>query len=281
MEPVSLALVFSAAGLVGVPVACGAALRWHYGRWVAYYEHKGLAPPGTGRDVLQEEAADSALLVADFVRGFFGDGLRRPPTVQGPVVFCVHGYTQNGTNFVRLRRALRAAGRPTMAMSMGRRLAPVSWYLGRLERALERAVALEPEPIDVVCHSMGGVLLRAVLVQRPDLADRVRMVITLGSPHRGTAAARGVPWLPEVQAMKRKSSFLESLPRLTELVPRVVTVAATLDTIVYPVDTALEEAAEQVVIRTGHAGLLTRPEAVDAICQRLISSAPERSTVAP
>jgi pimeloyl-ACP methyl ester carboxylesterase len=156
---------------------------------------------------------------------------------------------------------------------MWHRLAPVSWYLRRLERAVERAVGLDPEGIDVVCHSMGGVLLRSVLARRPDLARRIRRVVTLGSPHRGTAAARGIPWLPEVQALKRRSAFLAGLPSLSALVPRAVTVAGTLDTIVYPVDTALEDGAEHVVIPAGHAGLLTRPEAVAAVRHALVRQA--------
>jgi len=263
----------SALGLALVVLVLMGGLLWHHGRWVAYHQRKGMAVPGTGREVLWAELVDSVRLGVDYVRGLFRDGLRRPDEVRGPTVVCVHGYTQNGTNFVRIRQALEAEGRPTLAVSLWHRLAPVSWYLRRLELALERAIGLDPDGIDVVCHSMGGVLLRSVLAGRPDLAAQVRTVVTLGSPHRGTAAARGIPWLPEVQALKRRSAFLAGLPSLSALVPQAVTVAGTLDTIVYPLASALEEGAEHVVIPAGHAGLLTRPEAVAAVRWALIHRA--------
>jgi pimeloyl-ACP methyl ester carboxylesterase len=258
------------AGWVGFFVALWAVLVWHHRRWVAYHERKGLSVPATGPEVLWAELVDGVRLVVDYLRGLFRDGLRRPAEVRGAPVLCVHGYTQNGTNFVRIRQVLEAEGRPTLAISMWHRLAPMSWYLARLERTLEHAVGLDPDGIDVVCHSMGGVLLRAVLSRRPDLARSVRTVVTLGSPHQGTAAPRGIPWLPEVQALKRRSSFLAELPSLPELVPQAVTVAGTLDTIVYPVSSALAEGADHVVIAAGHAGLLTRPEAVEAVRRALV-----------
>jgi len=271
-DPITIAAWLSGAGLLGGLASLGGVLHWHHGRWVAYHRRKGRSVPGTAGEVLWAEAVDGLRLGVDYVRGLFGDGLRRPAEVRGPMVLCVHGYTQNGTNFVRIRRALEAGGRPTMAVSMWHRLAPLAWYLRRLERAVERAVELDPDGIDVVCHSMGGILLRAVLERRPDLAGRIRTAVTLGSPHRGTAAARGIPLLPEVQALKRRSSFLSTLPRLSELVPQAVTVAGTLDTIVYPVETALDEGAEHIVLSAGHAGLLTRPEAVEAVRRVLVGS---------
>jgi pimeloyl-ACP methyl ester carboxylesterase len=116
------------------------------------------------------------------------------------------------------------------------------------------------------------VIARLVLSRRPDLAERLRRVVTLGTPHRGTAAARGIPLLPEVRALKRRSELWRSLPELSELLPhaKIASVAGTHDTIVYPVSTALIPGADHVVLDgVGHAGLLTRPHAIDAVLTHL------------
>jgi pimeloyl-ACP methyl ester carboxylesterase len=210
-------------------------------------------------------------------QAFLRDGLRIPDQRAGRTVVCVHGYSQNATNFHGLRRALEAAGRPTVAVSLGYRLAPIGWYVAALERALQRLAGEHPEGLDLVAHSMGGVLVRLVLQRRPDLREALHTVVTLGSPHRGTAAARGIPWVPEIRALKRRSEVLASLPQLPELLPhaRVVTIAGDHDTIVYPLDTALVPGTEQIVLRgIGHAGLLTDRIAWDAVVAALSSAEP-------
>ena len=266
MEPTLIAAA-SVASLSAPAVAW-----WHHTRWVAYYRRKGLPLPGRAVDAWSAEAADLVQLGRWYVTAWLADGLRVPPDREGPAVVCVHGYTQSGSNFWGIRRALEARRRATVAVSLLHRLAPPAWYADRLERRLDALVADEPR-IDVVCHSMGGVVLRAVLARRADLRDRVGHVVTLGSPHAGTAAARGIPWLPEVQALKRRSRWLAALPPLVELAPRVTTVAGTLDTIVYPTDSALEPGADHVVLPVGHAGLLTRRAAIDAVVDALVGPA--------
>lgn len=253
-------------------VGGGAGLWLHHHRFDRYHRRKGLRTPAAfGRWALAE-ARDFGVLGWWHLRAFLRDGWRAPTEVRGRPVVCVHGYTQNATNFWGLRRVLERKGRPTVAISMLHRLAPIRWYARRLERRLEALIARSPDGIDVVAHSMGGIVLRMVLAARADLAAAVRTVVTLGSPHRGTAAARGIPLLPEVRALKRRSALWADLPELTALVPhaRVVAVAGDADTIVYPVDTSLVPGAEAVVLRgIGHAGLLTRPRALAAVRRAL------------
>jgi len=245
--------------------AAGAAATWHHRRWLAYHRRKGVEPPAGAYRLAQVESRDGAALLWWSLRAAWRDGWMRPHDVSGPPVVCVHGYTQNGTNFWGIRRALAGCGHPTAAVSLHHRLAPMSWYARRLRRSLQGLLAPVQEPVDVVAHSMGGVLMRLVLADDEALRSQVRSVITLGSPHRGTAAARGIPLLPEVQALKRRAALLDDLPSLTELVPRVTNLAGTLDTVVYPLASALEPGARHVVLPVGHAGLLTHPAAVHAV----------------
>ncbi len=237
----------------------------HHVGFVAWHRARGRATPA-GLEWVAHELRDGARLGWWYVRGFFGDGHREG---EGRPVLCVHGYTQSGTNFHGLRTHLR---RPSVAVSLLHRLAPLRWYAARLEARLEALVRAHPDGVDVVAHSMGGVVLRMVLSARRDLAASVRTVVTLGSPHRGTAAARWIPLLPEVRALKRRSELLASLPTLVELLPhgRVVTIAAEADTLVYPLETALVPGAHHVVLPgMGHAGLLTRRAAYEAVARAL------------
>jgi triacylglycerol esterase/lipase EstA (alpha/beta hydrolase family) len=89
-----------------------------------------------------------------------------------------------------LRRGL---GRPVVRVRLGRRL-PVQ--LGDIRRSAERvAAALDAlarvpgfRHADLVGHSMGGLVATYVL-KRLVRAGRIRRVITLGTPHRGTPLA--------------------------------------------------------------------------------------------
>ncbi len=256
------------AGIVITSAAAIGGLWLHHRRFVSYHRRKGLAVPLPSVAGLVRELRDFVVLGWWHLRAFLRDGLRTPRQTTGRPVICVHGYTQNATNFWALRHALERRGRPTIAISMWYRLAPLRWYARRLERRLEHLVHEVPEGVDIVAHSMGGIVLRMVLSARADLRERIRTVVTLGSPHHGTAAARGIPLLPEVRALRRRSELLAALPHLPELLPhaRIVTVAGTADTIVYPVSTSLVDGAEAVVLQgIGHAGLLTRPRALAAV----------------
>lgn len=233
--------------------AIAAVLAFHHLRYVRYHRDRGREAPA-GLEWVAFELRDGLVLGWWYLRGFFGDGGRGG---HGRPVVCIHGYTQAGANFVGLRAHLR---RPSVAISLQHRFAPLRWYAARLEGKLQAYCRAHPDGIDVVAHSMGGVVLRMVLDRRPDLAAVVRVAVTLGTPHRGTAAGRGLGWTPEIRALKRRSALLAQLPALPALVPhgRVVTVASTADTVVYPVETALADGAEPVVLDgVGHAGLLT------------------------
>lgn len=244
----------------------------HHRRFVGYHAYKGLPQQTSFGTWLRAESLGAGTLGWWTLTGFRHNGLRVPPNAAGRPVLCVHGYGQNPTNFVGLRRVLEAAGRPTVAVSLRHRLAPLDRYAERLAEHIRTMAEQWPDGLDIVAHSMGGVVLRLVLHTHPDLRASVRTVITLGSPHRGTASTRGIPLLPELVALRRRSVLLRDLPQLPELLPhgRVVTIAGDTDTMVYPVETSLVPGAEAVVLPgIGHAGLLTSPQSWAAIQQAL------------
>ncbi|MFT7520669.1 MAG: pimeloyl-ACP methyl ester carboxylesterase [Kiritimatiellia bacterium] len=178
-----------------------------------------------------------------------------------PPVICVHGFTQNASNFVGISRVLREGGRGAISVDLGRIGRHPTRYSEPFVKALEHVREHYPDQkLDIVCHSMGGVVLRQILHDRGDLALRVGTVVTLGTPHHGTGSTRGLKLLPEVRGMRRSSRWIAGLPSLVESLPhaRIVTVGATADYVVYPLDTCHVEGADRVDIQgTGHGGLLT------------------------
>ncbi len=115
------------------------------------------------------------------------------PAEARPVVL-VHGWFHNRTGMTLMARRLRAAGRsqvfpvdlPT-ATSGVQKLAAI---LGaKVDRIRELTGATQ---VDLVAHSLGGLVARWWLHHMGGAAT-LRNLVTLGSPHRGTAMAAFVP----------------------------------------------------------------------------------------
>lgn len=198
-----------------------------------------------------------------WVRARFADGLRVPGERRGQrPVLCVHGFHMDGTAMWGHRRTLEAEGRATRAVSLGLPYRSAGVYARKLARVLRELYARFPgEDVDVVAHSMGGVILRLVLAREPSLAPRIRRIVTLGSPHHGTAVLRWIRFGPVYRLMSRGSSFLDALPAFATVAPEaeVTTIASAHDLIVYPVETGHLPGARQVTLeRVGHLDLLTK-----------------------
>ena len=264
--------------LLAVPVSQAVWLPLTHLRFNRYHRRQGSAMPSLGSVATLAyywRALVANLLMAWwFFRAFGRNGLRRPAgEVTGPPVLCVHGFLRNGTCMWGLRRALEHRGRPTRAVSMGRPFRPIERYAPPLERALRELVGAHPEEaVDIVAHSMGGVILRLVLAQHPRLASAVGRIVTLGSPHHGTAAVRGTRGAPESRQLDPGSRFLASLPVFSDSAPqsRIFTAAAERDFVVYPKTTSHLPGSRAVDFpEISHPGLLTESEVIRYVVEVL------------
>ncbi|MDP2317631.1 MAG: hypothetical protein Q8P41_32395 [Pseudomonadota bacterium] len=279
MQPTYPGLLILAAALLALaPV-------WGIGAWLlfmslrrrAYFRYKGMEPPPLSNLAFAQYALREGISMLTLLwwraRAALSDGPRAPTgPVTGPPVLCVHGITQNGTNLWGIRRALGRRGRATRAVSLGLFGRPLTAYVPPLERAFRELVAASPDGrVDVVAHSMGGVVLRMMLAGHPDLAPHLRRVVTLGSPHAGTASGRGLPLGGSVRLLGRRSALLRDLPGFPSSAT-LTTVSARHDLIVYPQDTCHLPGARTIDLPDiGHVGLLTRRVAiervVDVVCE--------------
>jgi len=105
------------------------------------------------------------------------------------VVIFVHGFVCNRGLWNPWLARLTAADQPFIAVDLEPVFGPIDDYVPIIEAAVQRAEQASGLPPLIVAHSMGGLATRAWL--RDHAADaRVRGVITLGTPHRGTWLAR-------------------------------------------------------------------------------------------
>ncbi|GGY92423.1 esterase/lipase family protein [Streptomyces poonensis] len=134
------------------------------------------------------------------------------PTEAKPPVVLLHGFIDNRSVFVLLRRSLAQHGRRqieslnyspltcdirTAAELLGRHIADICERTGH-------------ERVDIVGHSLGGLIAR-YYVQRLGGDLHVRTLVTLGTPHGGTRVAPLANAHPIVRQMRPGSAVLEEL----------------------------------------------------------------------
>lgn len=104
------------------------------------------------------------------------------------VVF-IHGFFCNRGIWTPWLERLRGSGHAFAAVSLEPVLGSIDDYAPQIEEAVVRVTEASGLPPMIVCHSMGGLAVRAWLkINRGD--PRVHHVVTIGTPHRGTWLAR-------------------------------------------------------------------------------------------
>ncbi|MGX1948902.1 lipase family alpha/beta hydrolase [Streptomyces anulatus] len=197
-----------------------------------------------------------------------------------PPVVLLHGFIDNRSAFVVLRRALTRHGR--------RHLESLNYSpLTRDIRAAADLLGLHVEEIcartghsrvDIVGHSLGGLIAR-YYVQRLGGDRRVRTLVTLGTPHGGTAVAPGAGIHPIVRQMRGGSSVIEELRTpARDCRTRFVSFWSELDQVMVPVETACVDHPDLDVVNVrvtgiGHLALPVHPTVAAAILEAL--DAPE------
>lgn len=190
-----------------------------------------------------------------------------------PYILCVHGFYMNSSCFYGLRQTLAAQGFDSWAIDMGKPYIPPQVYVERYAQAIQEIISIDPErKIVVVAHSMGGLITRLVLQRHPELATHIGLVITLGSPHLGTASVTRFALTWTKKMFYSKGNFINQLPSFNELIPetKVITIASKQDLIVYPYTYSHLPATERIDLEwVSHGGLLTKQDCQDMIVDLL------------
>jgi triacylglycerol lipase len=205
----------------------------------------------------------------------------------GTPIILVHGVIDNHTIFTLLRRALmrRGFGR-TISLNYSPLTDDIRRVAKRLNRLVE-SVCRETgyERVHVIGHSMGGLVAR-YYVQRLGGDARVHTLVTLGTPHQGTAPAKLVPH--NVARQLRPDSPI--VAELAEPAPgcrtRMVVVWSDLDIMIMPKRNARIEHddlnARNVFVRgIGHMSLPVDGRVVHEISTTLAHLDSDGTTLAP
>ncbi|MDF2178857.1 alpha/beta fold hydrolase [Aliiglaciecola sp. CAU 1673] len=190
-----------------------------------------------------------------------------------PLVLCVHGFHMNGNCFYGMRRYLEAQGYATYAVNLGRPYISPKRYVQRLQEALlQGAHSAENGKVHIIAHSMGGLICRMLLKDHPESQHNIASIITLGTPHKGTAAVGeyALPWLKTL--FHPDSRHLAELPSFAEIAPNLptLTLASEHDFVVYPTDHALLADSSQLCLQyVSHVGMLTLAQIYTLLNQEL------------
>ena len=206
----------------------------------------------------------------------------------GLPVLLVHGYGCNSGYWQPMARAFRSAGIRFSAVDLEPVLGDIEDYLTGIGHAVEvLRAATGATQIVIVAHSMGGLAARAWLGKHG--WQQTAALITLGTPHQGTALARmGIgknaaqmwridnpaeaarnPWLVRLNAMPHE-------PR-----ERIVSVYSTYDNIVVPATSGALAGARNIAFACiGHVALAFHRPVIDCVieCIRKFGDAADAST---
>ncbi|HEX5683922.1 MAG TPA: alpha/beta fold hydrolase [Ideonella sp.] len=245
-----------------------ALMRWHNRRdaappvswrqwWAAWWGEVRMAPRVFGWRQPFASNAERDFLPAD-ARGRAG-------------VVLVHGFVCNRGLWTPWLAQLRAEGVPFVAVNLEPVFGSIDDYPAIIEAAVKKLEACTGEKPLLVGHSMGGLAIRAWLARQA--ADgRIRGVITIGTPHRGTWLATLSQFGRNTREMRPGSDWLCRLEAGETASRRelFLCIYGHGDNIVFPASHAVLPGARQLhVAGTAHIDLLHHPEVVATLWQAL------------
>ncbi|WP_017239654.1 lipase family alpha/beta hydrolase [Streptomyces sp. SS] len=197
-----------------------------------------------------------------------------------PVVL-LHGFVDNRSVFVLLRRALARHGRDHVeSLNYSPLTCDLRAAAEELGRRVEETCARTGQAeVDVVGHSLGGLVAR-YYVQRLGGDARVRTLVMLGTPHSGTAVAPLADAHPLVRQMRPGSEVLRELAGPAPgCRTRFVSFWSDLDQVMVPVETARLDHPDLLVhnVRVsgiGHLALPVHPTVVAGVLEALDAAGP-------
>lgn len=188
-------------------------------------------------------------------------------------VVLVHGFFCNRGIWNDWMSRLRIRGIPFVAVTLEPAFGSIDAYATTIDSAvstLERATGKAPV---LVGHSMGGLAIRSWLQQRGSL-ERAHHVVTIGSPHSGTAIV-GKSFAANVRQMRVDSSWLRNLEtgELASSTRRFTCFWSRCDNIVFPTGNATMSGADnRQLAAMPHVAMTRDPEILAEIVRLATAS---------
>jgi predicted alpha/beta hydrolase family esterase len=202
--------------------------------WVT--AHTATYPLGLLRD--RGDDLDPGLLTLERLplcqRGLIGADVAAATT---PIVL-IHGIVDNRSIFALLRRGLRRRGFGCIrSFSYGPHTMDVRETAERFGAFVEAVIEeTGSDQVYVVGHSLGGLIAR-YYAQCLDESDRIHTLVTLGSPHHGTRAARFSPH-KLIRQLRPDSDLITELDEPSSCATRFLCFYSDVDHLIVPADNA-------------------------------------------
>lgn len=193
-----------------------------------------------------------------------------PAPEKRPILF-VHGIFHNRSAFIYLKHQLARRGwHRFREVDLFTSIHSVPRLAGKVKREVENLRArYQVKTVDIVAHSMGGVVAR-YYIQKLGGDGKVANLITLGTPHQGTAWSR-FSVLAHIRELAPASKLLQELNEMpAPLKTRVVTIAGKWDLMMMPKRCTEWKGTRHIELkRVGHAGLLYSRRVVQILTSHL------------
>jgi pimeloyl-ACP methyl ester carboxylesterase len=199
--------------------------------------------------------------------------MREPsPNPAAAPVLLVHGVLCNAGVWLGMRGALRRQGLgPSYTISLGPPLTSIDVFAEELAQRVDRILAdTGAHRVTLIGHSMGGLVSRAYL--RAHGADRVAMLVTIGSPHHGSVHAHLFPGR-SLAEMRPGSDWLRDLNAAPQPRLPIVSIWSWHDSMVAPQTSSRLPGARDIALHgIGHNALLRNREVLRHVCDALHSA---------
>jgi pimeloyl-ACP methyl ester carboxylesterase len=179
------------------------------------------------------------------------------PASGRPGVVFIHGFFCNRAFWSPWMQQLVADKRAFAAITMEPVFGSIDDYAPLVEAAVVKVTQATGQAPTLICHSMGGLAARAWLRSSAVNDDRIKRVITIGTPHFGTVLSTEKALLPftNTQQMQRLGAWTQQLAKDEPLsrYAKFTCWYSNCDNIVVPTSTAmLPGAYNRLVEAQGH-----------------------------
>lgn len=191
-----------------------------------------------------------------------------------PPILMVHGWGSGSHSFIMLHTWLKIKGyRNIYAMTYRPRFRNAAKLAEQISDKINSIISdTSAGKIDVVTHSMGGILVRYA-IKYLGSNGQIRRAVTIGGPHMGTGISVFVPFGTNPLQMTYKSRFLTELADggMTPGDVSYVSIYSEFDSFVLPQHSANlgTDARNITVPYHGHLTLLYSPKVIRIVEQEL------------
>ncbi len=181
------------------------------------------------------------------------------PSDKAGVVF-IHGFFCNRAFWSPWMQQLRTQNRAFASVTLESAFGSIDDYAPIVEAAVAKVTQATGQAPILICHSMGGLAARAWLRSNAANDNRIKRVVTIGTPHFGTALSTKKALLPFINThqMQRLGAWTQQLAK-DEPVGRYTKFTcwySNCDNIVVPTSTAMLPGADnRLVTAQGHVSM--------------------------